>query len=509
MSKLRAMIEGVFAIDPAANELEFDKVWQTWGDLAAQMQGLDAALTEAGLGKGARVGVILRNRPQMVPVLACLFATERCLATLNGNAPDDYLAADLRKAEAPVLLALAQDWARPEVRAAAVESGALGLELTGDPKAPVRVLPDMPGDRSKWTRPDAEGVAIEMLTSGTTGTPKRIPLQAYKFEKALLSAAAYEKGRDEDAAPRLRGGVTIVFAPLAHIAGVTGVMNNLLAGRKICLIDKFTVEAFRDAVSRHRPKVVTAPPAALRMIMDADVPKEDLASLVAYRTGTAPLDPKLADAFYERYGIPVLQNYGATEFAGGAAGWSLDDFKAHWKAKWGSVGRLNRGVEARAVDPETGEPRPAGEEGLLEIRGPNVGDGKTYVRTTDIAVVDADGFLFIKGRFDGAIIRGGFKIMPDDVVNALQQHPAIREAGVTGIADRRLGQAPVAAYIVKSGASAPTEDELKTFLRGLLLPYQVPMKFMRVEDMPRTPSMKISQPGLKALFEAQGDAAEA
>lgn len=509
MSKLRTMIEGVFSVDPAADELEFDKVWQTWGDLAAQMKGLDAALTGEGLGAGARVGVILRNRPQMVPVLACLFSTGRCLATLNGNAPDDYLAADVRKVEAPVLLGLAQDWARPDVRAAAKASGAIGLELTGDPKAPVRKVEDVPGDRSLWTQATAPDVAIEMLTSGTTGAPKRIPLASSKFEKALLSAAAYEKGRDEDAAPRLRSGVTIVFAPMAHIAGVTGVMNNLLAGRKICLVDKFSVEAFRDAVSRHRPKVVTAPPAALRMIMDADIPKEDLSSLLAYRTGTAPLDPKLADAFYERYGIPVLQNYGATEFAGGAAGWSLEDFKAHWKEKYGSVGRLNRGVEARAVDPETGEPRAPGEEGLLEIRGPNVGDGKTYVRTTDIAVVDADRFLFIKGRFDGAIIRGGFKIMPDDVVNALQQHPAIREAGVTGIADRRLGQAPVAAYIVKAGATAPTEDELKTFLRGLLLPYQVPMKMMQVDELPRTPSLKVSQPALKALFEAEGDVAEA
>ena len=82
----------------------------------------------------------------------------------------------------------------------------------------------------------------------------------------------------------------IVTAPLAHIAGITGVMNNILAGRKISLIDKFTVQAFRDAVVRHRPKVAGAPPSALRMIMDANVPKEDFASLVAYRTGTAPLD---------------------------------------------------------------------------------------------------------------------------------------------------------------------------------------------------------------------------
>jgi acyl-CoA synthetase (AMP-forming)/AMP-acid ligase II len=505
MSKLRTMIEGVLAIDPSADALEFGKTWQTWGDLARQKDAIDQALDKAGFGPGTRVGVLVRNRAPLVPVLLCLFATDRCLATLNGGAPDEYLAADVRKVEAPVLVGAAQDWARPDIRAAADESGAMLLELTGDLADPVRVL--SPGDPARWTKREAPDVAIEMLTSGTTGTPKRIPLARSKFEKALLSAAAYEKGRDEDAAPRLRSGVTPVFAPIAHIAGITGVMNNLLAGRKVSLLEKFTVDGLRDMLARHKPRVVTAPPAALRMFMDANVPKEELASLSAWRSGTAPLDPKLADDFYERYGIPVLQNYGATEFAGGAAGWSLQDFKDHWKAKYGAVGRLNPGIEGRAVDPETGEPKMPGEEGLLEIRGANIGDGKEWVRTTDIAVVDAERFLFIKGRYDGAIIRGGFKVMPDDVVNALQQHPAIREAGVTGIADRRLGQAPVAAYIVKSGAKAPPEEELVAFLRTVLMPYQVPTRFLQVDELPRTPSLKVSQPALKALFPVEGEGA--
>jgi long-chain acyl-CoA synthetase len=300
--------------------------------------------------------------------------------------------------------------------------------------------------------------------------------------------------------PRLRSGVQIVSAPLSHIAGVTHTMNNLLAGRSICLLEKFTVEGFRDAVVRHRPKVAGAPPSALRMIMDANIPREDFSSLVAYRTGTAPLDPALADAFYERYGIPVLQNYGATEFAGGAAGWTLEDFKKFWTAKRGSVGRINKGVVARIVDPDSGAEVPTGSEGLLEMRGPNIGDGKTFTRTTDLAVLDADGFLFIRGRHDNAIIRGGFKILPHDLVNALEQHPAIREAAVVGIADARLGQVPAAAYIVKTSANPPTPDELGAFLRERLMPYQIPVVLRAVDDLPRTPSLKVSQPALRELL---------
>ena len=278
-------------------------------------------------------------------------------------------------------------------------------------------------------------------------------------------------------------------------------MNNLLAGRKVCLIERFTVEGFRDAVVRHRPKVAGAPPSALRMILDADIPKEDFSSLVAYRTGTAPLDPALADEFYEKYGIPVLQNYGATEFAGGVAGWTLQDFKDHWRGKYGAVGRLNAKVDAHVVDPESGEELVAGQEGLLELRAPNVGDGKTWVRTTDLAVIDEDRFLYIKGRHDGAIIRGGFKIMPDDVLKAMQSHPAVREASIVALPDRRLGQVPVAAWIAKDGAEIPDEAELREWLKGKLLPYQVPVVLRQVDDLPRTPSLKPALPEVRKLFE--------
>src|SRR6185369_3219009 len=182
------------------------------------------------------------------------------------------------------------------------------------------------------------------------------------------------------------------------------------------------------------------------------------------------------------------------------AGWTLQDFNTYRDAKRGSVGRLNPGVEGRVVDPVTGEVLPVGEQGLLELMAPQLGDGKTWMRTTDLAVLDEDKFLWIKGRADNAIVRGGFKVIPDDVVQALEAHPAIREAAVLGVPDDRLGQAPVAAYRLRAGAQAPDEAELKGFLKERLLPYQVPVRLLCVEDFPRTPSMKISQPDLRAMF---------
>lgn len=496
--ELGAAIAQLLVIDPEAPALEFAGEWRSWGQLATAAAAISQALDAAGIGEGKRVGVLLRNHGDLVPVLLSLFSTRRCLASLNAVSPAAKLADDIAAAAAPVLIGAAEDWRRPGLLEAAGRTGAAVIAVEG---AEARRLLD--GAPARWTRPDAPGVAIEMLSSGTTGEPKRVPLLQRNLEKALAGAASYEKGRDAEAPPRLRSGVQIVTAPLAHIAGITGLMNNLLAGRKVCLIERFTVEAFRDAVVRHRPKVAGAPPSALRMILDANVPREDFASLVAYRTGTAPLDPDLADAFYERYGVPVLQNYGATEFAGGVAGWTLDDFKLHWKTKRGAVGRLNKGVEAHVVDPESGAWLPCGSLGLLELRAPNVGDGKAWVRTTDLAVIDEDGFLYIKGRHDGAIVRGGFKILPDDVIKVIQSHPAIREAAVIGIPDRRLGEAPVAAWIARAGQAAPSEAELKAWLKERLLPYQVPVRLLQMEELPRTPSLKVSQPRLRALFEAE------
>lgn len=137
------------------------------------------------------------------------------------------------------------------------------------------------------------------------------------------------------------------------------------------------------------------------------MPPEDLASIRFVGSGAAPLHPTVQRAFEERYGIPVLLSYGATEF-GGPITAMTPALHAQWgKAKFGSVGRPLSGVQLRVADPVTGPPLPLGKEGLLEVASPRI--GPDWIRTADVAVIDADGFLFHCGRADGAIIRGGFK----------------------------------------------------------------------------------------------------
>ena len=496
MEIVREKIEEILAIDPAADAVEFQGAWITWGQISRIKHELERYL--AALGPSGRVAVLMRNRPEILcSTLACI-GQSQCLVTINPVYPEDRVAEDLRDAQAPVVIASTPDWERNSVAEAMLASGALCLEVRLDADTPVIVRQEARASFSAFPRAFAENVAVEMLTSGTTGKPKRVPLKTADYQQSLLGAAAFERGRSNDDAPRLRSGVTILSNSFAHTSGLSSSLNVVLGGRKSCLLEKFRVEDFVDALTRHRPRVAGAPPAALRMLMDAKPPLDTFSSLVAMRTGTAPLDPDLADAFYETYGVPVLQNYGATEF-GGVAGWTMSDFKEHRTDKRGSVGRLNPELEGRAVNPDTNLPLEPGEPGILQLKGAKIGDGVSWVTTTDFAKVDADRFVFILGRADNAIIRGGFKIHPDDVKKAIETHPDVVEAAVVGMPDPRLGKVPVAACVLRPGSSVSADDIL-LFARGQLAAYQVPVQLKLLDDLPRTNLLKISQVDLLALL---------
>jgi acyl-coenzyme A synthetase/AMP-(fatty) acid ligase len=235
------------------------------------------------------------------------------------------------------------------------------------------------------------------------------------------------------------------------------------------------------------------------MVMDADVPREDLSSLAFIIAGAAPLDPSVQKAFEARYGVALLPLYGATEF-GGPVAFMTPQLHAEWiGTKLGSVGRPYAGAKLRVIDAATGEELPAGQVGILEIMSPRLGD--YWVRTSDMALIDADGFLFINGRADGAINRGGFKVLPDSIERALKLHPAISAAGVTAIADRRLGQVPAVAIQFKPGLPSPSISELKAHLREHVVATHIPVEWKVVESLPYTPAMKIDRVSLRRMFE--------
>jgi acyl-CoA synthetase (AMP-forming)/AMP-acid ligase II len=497
---LSQRIHQVLTVDPAAGAVEFEGRWHSWGELAEWVAGVERAIAAAGLGPGEAVGILLRNRPAILGALLAVLASRRCAVSVNPMQGPAKLADELRALRLPALVAHRDDWAGDEPRAATEAVGSLAIEVSEDPVAPCRPLPGLDAPRGGPHHDPRPGVAVEMLTSGTTGTPKRVALRYQSLEQSLLGAAHYESDKRVDDQLVLKQGVAIVAAPLVHVSGMWRAIQALADGRRVSLLERFSVEGWRDVVRRHRPKVSSLVPTALRMVLDADLPQKDLASLRAVTSGTAPLPPETAIAFEEKYGIPVLPLYGATEFAGGVAGWTLKDHAKWSRKKRGSVGRAHPGCELRIVDPEEGRELAAGATGLLEVRSAQLGSDAGWVRTTDLAELDDDGFLWIRGRADHAIIRGGFKIAPAEVAEVLERHPAVHEASVVGISDERLGALPVAAVELEPGAPPIDVEELRGFAREHLASYQVPARIAIVEALPRTPSLKVSEPGVRALF---------
>jgi long-chain acyl-CoA synthetase len=470
----------------------FGGTWRSWAWVKRVGDQLEAALAAGGVGAGAPVGLVARNRPAQVAAFAGQIAAHRTTSMIYSAQSPAGMAADVRRLNAPAILADPQDWT-PELRAAAAETGSLGLALVDDPETPVRVVEGLARAGAGPHRTVAPEVAFELLSSGTTGAPKRLPLSWATVESATADAGVVYAGTAQRQAPML------MLSPIGNVAGISYLCPPLAAGQSIVLLEKFTVDGWVEAVRTYRPARSSLPPAAVRMVVEARVPREALSSLTVLAVGGARIEPELQEEFEAMYGIPVTTAFGATEFGGVVANWTLDLYRQQGAAKRGSVGRASPKVALRVVDREGFQPLPTGEVGLLEAKVDRL--GPDWIRTTDLARLDADGFLFLHGRADDAINRGGFKIVPDVVAEALRQHPGVADAAVVGLAHPRLGETPVAAVELKAGAPATTTEDLLAFVRDRLLAYQVPTAIRIVPALPRTLSMKVSAPDVKALFD--------
>ncbi len=496
---LALRIRSVLALAPESPALEYKQRWYSWAEMSSLMTQTNNLLTTAGLGEGAPIGILLRNRPAHLSVLLQVLASRRCVVTLNPFQSAEKIARDLEATQIGALIADEQDWQAPALLAAVQAKGCLGLSVSSGDTLTIASQPGVGIKLDPTTLPDQRETAIMMLSSGTTGPAKRIALPYAKFEASLSDAAHYEAGKATDGLT-LKTSPAMLTTPLVHIGGMYFAVAAIVAARPIVILEKFSVQEWSEAVATYRPKMVSLPPTAIRMILDADVAKSDIDSLLAIRTGSAPLDPDLQIEFETRYDIPLLDAYGATEFAGAVAGWSLRDHKEFSRHKRGSVGRVQPGCEVRVIDLVTHQAIDNNNVGLLEVRLPQA-EADQWMRTTDLAEIDDDGFIFIRGRSDSAIIRGGFKVLPRDVEHVLRDHPAVKEICVVGLPDPRLGAVPVAALEVRPGVDLD-EGQLIAFAREKLVSYQVPVRWLVVDSLPRTPSLKVSQHEVRQLFTA-------
>ncbi len=470
----------LFTVFGSEQAIQFADRWFTWGDIGLLHIALVEALHRAGRDDNSAIAIIARQRPPILAAVVSTLAQGRCALVVTTIQADSSLASEIEGLRASVVIADPDDWDRPGVldAAKAVGSVAIATSIAGVTVVATPPTPPAAAPRSMSTTIDA---AITVLTSGTTGPAKRLPVPWTTF----VSLGGGPEGRT----PRSGQGAVILSLPLPTLGGLLTMARLVFGGRPVSMMERFSVQVWAALVREHRPRVVGAPPPVVAMILDADIPVETFEGVTAFVTASAPVAQAIARAFEQRYGIPVLQGYGATEFLGSVTGWTGQLYEKYGASKLGSVGQALPGVAFRVVDPDSLVEVQGGDDGVLEVDPPQrAGHLPTgWLRTADRARIDSDGFVWILGRTDDIIIRGGFKVDLTAVEAALVEHPDVLDACAVGLADDRLGMVPGAA-VVLSGSVAV--DALMAWVRERVAPYSVPTVIAVVDAIPMTATFK-------------------
>ena len=454
----------------------------TFADLDRRARAVAAGLVHAGARAVLHVG------PSSTALPVALFAAARAgipFVPLNYRLSDEQL--DRLVAEHPQSLVV-HDGRRP--------STATGPTVHRDELASWGGTPELAPEAPA----DGDVIAVLLYTSGTTAAPKAAVLRhrhlmAYLFATVEFGAAALEEA-------------ALVTVPPYHVAGVTNLVSNLYAGRRIVYLDAFDPASWLDAVRTHGVTQAMVVPTMLARLVDhlgeaATAATPTLRS-IAYGGARMPL-PVLQRALALFPDTGFVNAYGLTETSSTIAVLGPDEHREavasddpDVRARLGSVGRLVPGVELEVRD-DDGNVLSDGTPGLLFLRGEQVSgeyvgssgvDADGWFATRDRGWVDAAGYLFIEGRADDTIIRGGENIAPAEIEDVLAEHPGVTEAAVLGLPDDEWGQR-VAAVVVPASGAVVDADELRAWVRTRLRSSKTPDVIEFRTELPRTDTGKL------------------
>lgn len=479
-------------VDPSSPCVTCEGVTLTRGEVRQRAQRYRELLESRGIRPGDLVAVHLPNGLEVVSVILGAWSAGAAIAPVNTALGQKDRDKALRVLD-PAAVITAPDQAEG---IAAVVSDAVVIAVGTEARSGRE-------ERSQDATTVPSGTALVLHTSGTSGTPKAVLLSHEALTGALESVLHMLGARASQGGG---GAPNLVAFPLAHVAGLYNVLLAFRNGREVILMPRFTVESFVQIVKERSIRSVVLNPTMIQMVLGAQVPAEDLADLRFVRSGSAPLPARVAQRFFEAYGIAVLNAYGQTETAGEVIGWNAADLKAFRSTKVGSVGRPHPGIAVVFVD-ETLAPVPQGEVGEMCVRTPfgmtgylaGTADEKYleggYLRTGDLGYLDDDGFVWLVGRRTDVIVCGGYKVLPEEVEDMLREHPSVLDVMVAGVPDDRLGEVPHAFVVPTADASVDAPDTLGQALiehvRSQLSHYKAPRAVHFVRELPRNASGKV------------------
>jgi acyl-CoA synthetase (AMP-forming)/AMP-acid ligase II len=347
---------------------------------------------------------------------------------------------------------------------------------------------------------DPEDVAIVLFTSGTTSKPKAVELSHGNLTSYITGTVEFDSADPSDAA--------LICVPPYHIAGVNAAMSNLYAGRKMVYLTTFEAGEWVRLVADEKVTTATVVPTMLdRIVTELERQPLDLPSLrnLAYGGSKVGL-PLVRKALDLLPGVGFVNAYGLTETSSTIAVLTPDDHRtAHGNPdelvakRLGSVGQPVPGIEVQIRD-DDGNVLGAGEAGELFVRGEQVSgkytgigsvlDEHGWFPTKDIATLDEAGYLFITGRSDDTIIRGGENIAPAELEDVLVEHPHVHEVAVVGVPDPQWGQA-IVAVVVPAAGTEPDAGELREHVRKVLRGSRTPDRVVFRDVLPTNATGKL------------------
>ena len=471
----------------------------TYSSLYNQIEQFAATLHALGIGRGDRVALALPNGVEVITAFLGIATAAATAAPLNPAYTTDEFRFYLEDIEAKVLIV--PPGGGEQARAAA-PAGTLLIEASLSPDGQVRFEITSPTSLPrKHTAPTPDDVALFLHTSGTTSRPKGVPLSHANLLTSAANVMATYTLTPED--------VSLCVMPLFHVHGlVASTLATFRSGGTLLVPPRFSAGAFWPVVKAHHATWYTAVPTIHQVLLaraDEDqAPAPGTSGLRFIRSCSSTLAPATMAGLETRFGCPVLEAYGMTEAAHQMASNPLPPSQR----KPGSVGQ-GTGVQVAIMD-DAGALLPTGTQGEVVIQGANVTRGyhnnpeanassftNGWFRTGDQGIIDADGYLTLVGRLKELINRGGEKISPREIDEALLTHPAVAEAVCFGVPDAKYGE-EVAAVVVLRGDV--TEATLVAHCRERLAAFKVPKTIYVTKEIPRTATGKIQRRNVAAAF---------
>jgi acyl-CoA synthetase (AMP-forming)/AMP-acid ligase II len=505
------------AVCPDRNFLVFEGQHLSFAHFNERVNKLANALRRLDVQKGDRIGMLQVNCPQYVEAYFAAAKIGAIFVPLNFRAKANELAYMIGNAEAKLLLAGVRYFnimreILPELpcikTCISVDARADGNLFYGD-------LIDSTDAEETAVDIDDEDITVIMYTAGTTGRPKGVPLRHSGFTSYILENVTPADPEVEER--------NLLTVPLYHVAGMQAMLAGAYGGRTLVLMRQFEVKEWLITAQEEQVQRAMLVPTMLKWIIDdPDFQTYDLSSLkvITYGAASMPLNV-IKKAVGLMPGVQFINAFGQTETASTVTVLGPEDHRIEGTAAEqekkierlaSSIGKPLPDVEVQIFD-EQGKALPAGQVGEIYAKGPRImtgywGDvGKSartitrdgWLQTGDKGWMDEEGYIYLAGRGDDMIIRGGENISPEEVEDILHSHPKIEEAAVIGIPDPEWGQEVCAVLVIKKGEDVDPA-EIMEYCRARLAGFKRPRSIFFIDALPRNHMGKVLRKELREKY---------